>query len=184
MRRVEQHVISPSHAKYSEIDAMAFASKNLWNLANYYTRQAFIFDKQYLHSAALYPMLKHTEAYKALPAKVANQVLIQLDKAWKSFFEATDAYTADPSKFTGRPKLPKYKHKTEGRNLLVFERGAIWKGALRHREIAVSQLGLIALTRVQLHQVDQVRIVPKAGCYVLEVVYTCEETPAHVDQQV
>jgi len=62
MRRVEQHVISRSHARWDEIDQMAFASKNLWNLANYHTRQAFIFEKTYQNSAALYPMLKDTAA--------------------------------------------------------------------------------------------------------------------------
>ena len=102
MRRVEQHVISRCHARWDEIDQMAFASKNLWNLANYHTRQAFIFAKTYQNSAALYPLLKDTAAYQALPAKVANQVLIQLDTAWKSFFEASEAYKADPSKFLGR----------------------------------------------------------------------------------
>ena len=34
MRRVEQQVIEPSHPHYRAIDAMAFASKNLWNQAN------------------------------------------------------------------------------------------------------------------------------------------------------
>ena len=57
MRRVEQHVISRSHAKWDEIDQMAFASKNLWNLATYHTRQAFIFEKTYQNSAALYPVV-------------------------------------------------------------------------------------------------------------------------------
>jgi putative transposase len=79
VRRVEHHIISRSDATYRAIDEMAFASKNLWNLANYQTRQAFLFEKRYLASAALYPTLKHTGAYQALPAKVANQVLIQLD---------------------------------------------------------------------------------------------------------
>ena len=51
----------------------------------------------------------------ALPAKVANHVIIQLDQAWKSFFAANEAYQADPSQFTGRPKLPRYQHKTEER---------------------------------------------------------------------
>lgn len=181
MRRVEQHVISRSNAKWDEIDQMAFASKNLWNLANYHTRQAFIFEKTYQNSAALYPMLKDTDAHKALPAKVANQVLIQLGTAWKSFFEANEVYRADPSKFLGRPKLPRYKHQTEGRNLIVFERGAVWKGSLKHGEIAVSQLGLIALTRVKREQVDQVRVVPKDGYYVVEVIYTCASREAAVD---
>ena len=178
MRRVEQHVIEQSHPHYRAIDAMAFASKNLWNLANYETRQAFIFQNRYLASAALYPTVKHTEAYRALPAKVANQVLIQLDQAWKSFFEANDAYRADPSQFTGRPKLPKYKHKTEGRNLLVFELGCIWKAELRHREIAVSHLGVLGETKQQPASVRQVRLVPKADHYVLEVVYEAEEQRA------
>ncbi len=74
MRRVEQHVIERSHPKFQEIDEMAFAAKNLWNLANYYVRQSYIFQEKYLNNAALYPLLKGTEAYKALPAKVSNQV--------------------------------------------------------------------------------------------------------------
>ena len=162
MRRVEQHVIEQSHEHYRAIDAMAFASKNLWNLANYHTRQAYIFQHRYLKSAALYPTVKHTAAYQALPAKVANQVLLQLDQAWKSFFEANQAYQADPAKFSGRPKLPKYKHKTEGRNLLIFERGCIWKAELRQREIAVSHLGVLGETKQQPASVRQVRLVPKA----------------------
>lgn len=181
MKRVEQHVIGRSHAKFRAIDDLAYASKNLWNLANYHVRQAFLFQGKYLNNAALYPLLKKTDAYKALPAKVANQVLIQLDKAWTSFFEANDEYKENPSKFTGRPKLPKYKHKTEGRNLLVFELGAIWKSALKYQEIAVSQLGFLVFTQQSPKRIDQVRITPKGGSYVVEVIYTKEAQPASLD---
>jgi putative transposase len=182
MRRVEQHVIEQTHPYFQAIDELAFASKNLWNLANYHVRQAFIFQKTYLNNTATFHLLKETDAYQALPAKVANQVLIQLHQAWTSFFEASAAYHADPSKFTGRPKLPKYKHKTEGRNLLVFELGCIWKADLRWREIAVSGLGRIAETKQAPESVQQVRIVPKADQYVIEVVYEAKPTPkAHLD---
>ena len=91
MKRVEQQVIEPSHPHYQAIDAMAFASKNLWNLANYYVRHAFIFEHSYLDNPAVYHLVKSSEAYKALPRKVSNQVLIQLDQAWSAFFEATEA---------------------------------------------------------------------------------------------
>jgi putative transposase len=67
--------------------------------------------------------------------------------------------------------LPKYLHKTQGRNLLVFELGCIWKAELRLREIAVSQLGRIVETKQQPNSVQQVRIVPKVDHYVVEVVY-------------
>ena len=182
MRRVEQHVIERSHPKFKEIDEMAFASKNLWNLANYSVRQSFIFQGKYLNNAALYPLLKGTEAYKALPAKVSNQVLIQVDTAWTAFFEAMEAWRAHPQTLTGQPKLPKYKHKTQGRNLVVFEMGAIWKADLAQREIAVSQLGRLVETKQHPKSIDQVRIVPKADHYVVEVVYQVEAKPAPVDK--
>jgi len=182
MRRVEQHVIEKRHPPFRAIDEMALASKNLWNLANYHVRQSFIFQQQYLTTTALFHLLKATDAYQALPAKVANQVLLQLHQAWTAFFEGMEVYREHPEKFQGRPGLPKYLHKTQGRNLLIFELGCIWKAELRVREIAVSQLGRIGETRQQPTSVQQVRIVPKADHYVVEVVYETEEKPArHLD---
>src|SRR5260221_49791 len=183
MRRVEQHVIKRSHPKFHAIDEMAFASKNLWNLANYYVRQAFIFQHSYLDNTAVYHLVKDSSAYKALPAKVSNQVLIQLDQAWTAFFEAMEAWRAHPETLTGRPNLPKYKHKTHGRNLVVFELGAIWKADLAQREIAVSQLGRVVETKQHPESIEQVRIVPKADHYVVEVVYQAEAKPAQLDKR-
>src|SRR5215472_7953685 len=178
MRRVEQQVIEQSHPHYRAVDALAFASKNLWNLTNYHMRQSFIFQKTYLNNTALFHLLKETDAYQALPSKVANQVLLQVHQAWTAFFAAMDVYRECPARFTGRPKLPKYLHKTKGRNLLVFERGCIWKAELRQREIAVSHLGFLGETTQQPASVRQVRVVPKADHYVLEVVYEAEEQRA------
>jgi putative transposase len=42
MQLVEQHVIDPQDARYDVIDAACFASKNLYNAANYLIRQTFI----------------------------------------------------------------------------------------------------------------------------------------------
>ena len=182
MQLVEQHVISTSDPRFQSIDEMAFASKNLWNLANYSVRQSFIFEHMYLNNTAVYHQVKSSDAYKALPRKVSNQVLIQLDQAWTAFFEEVEAYREHPERFTGRPKLPKYKHKTQGRNLLVFEQGAIWKTHLAHREIAVSQLGWLVETKQDPKHIKQVRIVPKADHFVVEVIYETEVKPAPVDK--
>ena len=182
MQLVEQHVISTSDPRFQSIDAMALASKNLWNLANYFVRHSFIFEHTYLNNTAVYHLVKSSDAYQALPRKVSNQVLIQLDQAWTAFFEEVEAYREHPERFTGRPRLPKYKHKTQGRNLLVFERGALWKAHLAHREIAVSQLGWLVETKQNPKQIKQVRIVPRADHYVVEVVYQVEANPAQVDK--
>src|SRR5579859_3862284 len=51
------------------------------------------------------------EAYKALPAKGSQQVLMQLHHDWDAFFKAHTAYKQDPSKFKAHPKIPGYKQK-------------------------------------------------------------------------
>src|SRR5262249_23284730 len=119
MQLVEQHVIACGDPRYEQVDAAAFAAKNLYNAANYLVRQAFIFERRYMGYAALFHLLKRTEAYTALPRKVSNDVLRQLDKNWRAFFAACEAYREDPGRFVGRPKLPKYKDKTRGRCLLI-----------------------------------------------------------------
>ena len=124
MKLVEQHVIKRGDPRYPRLDAAAYASKNLWNAANYLVRQSFILQRVYLNHTAVFHLLKEHEAYQALPRKVSNQVLIQLHKAWVGFFEAMEAWREHPERFTGRPKLPGYKHKTEGRNLLVYQEKA------------------------------------------------------------
>ena len=121
MRLVEQHVITRTDPRYRQIDAAAFASKNLWNAANYLVRQSYIKDRIYLNNKAVYHLIKGHAAYQALPRKVSNQVLIQLHQAWEAFFEAMQVWREHPEQFTGRPKLPRYKHKTAGRTLLIYE---------------------------------------------------------------
>src|SRR6266571_6274544 len=108
---------------------------------------------------------------QALPRKVSNQVLIQLSQAWEAFFEAMAQWREHPDKFLGRPKLPKYKHKTEGRNLLVYEFKAVSKRALKRGIISLTGLGDLVKTRVTRDALYQVRIIPKGTHYVLEVIY-------------
>ena len=121
-------------------------------------------------------LMKSHEAYKALPAKVSQQILMVLDKNWKSFFEAVKAYKADSSKFTGRPKLPKYKDKVKGRNLLVYTIQAISSKQLRNGIIKLSGTELSIKTKVSPDRICQVRLVPKCDSYVIEVIYNaCTE---------
>src|SRR6266700_8344970 len=102
MQLVEQHVIKRNDPRYAVIDAAAFKSKNLYNAALYEIRQAFIHHGVYLSYEEMDKLMQPHEAYTALPAKVSQQVLKQLDDAWTSYFEACASYREDPAKFTGR----------------------------------------------------------------------------------
>jgi putative transposase len=154
MQLVEQHCISKSDPRYSVIDEAAFKSKNLYNAALYETRQAFFHHGVYLPYEEMDKRMQQHEAYKALPAKVSQHVLRQVVDAWKAFREAKAVYEEDPSKFTGRPRLPKYKHKTAGRNMLLYTRQALsggrGQGALQHGVIKPLLKSRTILSKIQL----------------------------------
>jgi putative transposase len=179
MQLVEQHIIRKSDSRYAAIDAAAFASKNLYNAANYIVRQSFIHEGKYLGYAEVFHLIKSHEAYHALPRKVSNDVLRLLDKNWRATFRAIKAWKRDPSKFLGRPALPKYKDKQKGRNILVYDIQALSKPGLKKGVIIPSQLGIEVKTNQT--NVKQVRIIPRKGFYVVEVVYERKEQQAPVN---
>jgi putative transposase len=183
MQLVEQHCIKKHDPRYSVIDEAAFKSKNLYNAALYEMRQEFIHHGIYLSYEEMDKRMQQHEAYKALPAKVSQHVLKQLADAWKAFREAKEAYEEGPSKFTGRPRLPKYKHKTEGRNLLIYTIQAMSRGkhGLKRGIIKPSMLPIEVKTQQDPKQIDQVRIIPRNGHYVVEVIYSKEPVQAQVD---
>src|SRR6266571_9011090 len=180
---VEQHCISKHDPRYSVIDEAAFKSKNLYNAALYEMRQAFLHHGVSLSYEEMDKRMQSHEAYRALPAKVSQQVLRQLADAWKAFREAKAAYEADPCKFTGRPRLPKYKHKTEGRNILIYTMQAVSRGkrSLQRGIIKPSMLPIEVKTQQDPKQIDQVRVVPRNGHYVVEIIYSKEPVQAQVD---
>ena len=179
MQLVEQHCIDRSDPRYALIDETAFQSKNLYNAALYMVRQTFIHEGKYLNYHAMDKLMQQHETYQALPRKVSQWVLKGLNHNWQSFFESLKAYREDPSKFNGHPQLPKYKHKTKGRNLLVYTLQAISKPELEKGIVKPSQLAIAVKTKQQC--IKQVRIVPKNGFYVVEVVYEREPIQARVD---
>ena len=79
MQLVEQHVIDRKDPRYGVIDEAAFKSKNLYNAALYELRQAYIREGKYLNYTEMDKRMQSHEAYKALPAKVSQQVLRLLD---------------------------------------------------------------------------------------------------------
>jgi putative transposase len=183
MQLVERHLIRKDDPRFAVIDAAAFASKNLYNQANYQIRQSFIHEGKYLPYAEIFHRVKHQECYQALPRKVSNSILLQLHNNWIGFFEALKAYQQDPSPFTGRPKLPTYKDKEKGRNILIYDKQALGKRAFKKTgKLVPSGLSIEIATRMtDWEKIAQVRIVPRLDGYMIEVVYEQERQEASVD---
>lgn len=176
MQLVQRHIISKQHPYWKYFDQQCFLAKNLYNLANYHYRQYFFETGKRLYFNELYHLVSKTDTYYSLPnTKVAKQIIRRVDKAWKGYFAAHKDWMIYPDKYLGEPKIPKYKHKENGRYLCIFPRETISKPSLRK--------GIAKLTpspiqfEIYMNDAVEVRIIPKSGCFVAEVVYEQECIP-------
>lgn len=180
LQLVEQHIIDKSDPRWAAIDATCFLSKNLYNAANYIVRQEYIFNHHYIPYLQLDKRMQRHPDYCALPRKVSQWVLRQVNLDWQAHFSARDEWEVHPERFLGRPKLPTYKDKTNGRNLLVYTAQAVGKRAFEEKGVLQpSQLGIVVETKQKTF--NQVRVVPRKTHYVVEVVYTAPVQSADVD---
>ncbi len=161
------------------LSALCHRAKNLYNLANFYVRQELFIVGDVLTYFDLCFMFRGKPAYLALPAQTAQQVLRQVAGDWHFFFAAYRAYHKDPGKFRGAPRPPRYKPRG-GESLAVFtnQQCRVRDGWLHYPRKA----GLPPVqTRVTRYQ--QVRVVPKGGYYVIEVVYNVVADDLGVDKR-
>ena len=175
MQLVEKHVINRQHQFWSQCDQLAFCSKHLYNCANYVQRQYFFETLKYYNSIDIYHHTKNLEAYRYLPTKVSKQIVRKVAETWKGWLAALKDWSKHPHKYLGQPKMPGYKHKERGRNIVIYPGDAISQPSLLKGIIKLSGTEIEFPTSAK--NVNQVRIVPKLDHYVIEVVYSVESPP-------
>lgn len=173
-KRVEKHVIKKGHEGYDYCDEITYFSRKLFNSAQYVQRHSYFYGHGYLSQAKLDKLFQKNENYKAMPAKVAQLVLQQCADTWTNHFRAYDAYNKDSSKFTGKPKLPGY---VERRNVVKFNEQAVGKREFNKGTVvpSMSPIRIPAKPGLKFEDLCEIRIVPKTGCYVIEIVYEEQE---------
>lgn len=169
MLLTERHVIKKSNPLYKELDKMCFLSKNLYNQALYRVRQHYFNTKEYLNYYSNVEQLtneKQTD-YTALPAKVAQWVVKQVDHNFKSFFGSLKS-----KKVNHKVSIPKYLKK-DSRYTLTFTNQAISRKELKLGYLKLSGCS----SRIKLIHTDvrQVRITPGNKLFVIEVIYSLNE---------
>lgn len=180
VKRVEKHILRQSNPYFAMIDDFYFKSKNLYNHANYIVRHEFIKNDKWIRCWDLDKILKQDveyNDYRQMPtAQSAQQVLKLLDNNWKSFSKSIKDWSKSKSKYSGRPKLPRYKDKN-GRFVLT----------LTNQEVKLKNNTLVfpkcfkgfkvnpAFTNNQnFISFQQVRIIPKNQQYMIELIYNIE----------
>lgn len=182
MNLTETHQIRPNHKLYSICDELCFKSKNLYNAALFEFRQSY-FDKEVdtLTWQNLNRIFNQNNQfdYRELPSKVSNTVLKKLGNNISSFWSLVKK-----SDYNEKVGLPKYLHKTDGRFIVEFNKQTFSNKRDEDNNLIIckSSLNLAIPTKVENPQ--QVRIVPKTGCYVIEVIYEVKENKPKQNQRV
>lgn len=182
MNLTETHQIRLNHKLYSICDELCFKSKNLYNAALFEFRQSY-FDKEldiltWQNINRIFNQSNQFD-YRELPSKVSNTVLKKLGNNISSFWSLIKK-----SDYNKKVRLPKYLHKTDGRFIVEFNKQTFSNKRDENNNLIIckSSLDLRIPTRVETPQ--QVRIIPKVGCYVIEVIYEIKENKPKQNQRV
>lgn len=117
---------------------------------------------------------KHSEPFIDLGSQCSQSTLRVLDKNWKSFFKGIKDYSKNPSKYLGRPKLPKYKKK-DGRFPLYIANNQfrIEEGYIYFSWNPLKLLNNTIKTNINPNKdkLMQIRFIPRNNVYIMEIVY-------------
>lgn len=177
MQLTEQYHIKPSSPYYAKCYELCNKSALLYNASLYVVKQHFFETGKYLNYYAVNKMFVENDNkdYRALPAKVAQQTMKLADQDFKAFFAARKS----PKMKGKKVHVPDYCRADDKGNKLkpvFFTNQAISKPFLKIGIIKPCDTDFeIPMVKAIDHDVNLVRIVPKKGYFVIEVVYTVIE---------
>ena len=162
--RRQSIVVKKNNPLYKEIDQVCLLSKNLFNSTLYAERQSLFKDGvfKFYNKINKEFVVSNQADYRALPAKVSKHTQMMVDEAIKSFIKLKK------SNINFKPKLPKYLDK-DGRFVTEYERGAL--SFKINGFIKLSKSNIIFPTNLKTDDIKVVRLVPKAGYYLIEILY-------------
>lgn len=188
MRQVERHWVKESHELYSICDDLTFKAKNLYNAGLYQARQSiFARNKSkeenkpsvlsWVELVALFRRDKQSDML-ALPSKVSTNILKLVGSTISSYYQLLKCFH-DKSNLsvTAKPKLPRYLHKTNGRYQIEFTNQTFSKKRGTNGELILCPKDLNLVIPTKIENPKCVRIIPKLGVFVIEVIYEVEEPP-------
>ncbi len=181
MYKTQKNHIRCNKQTYRLLRILCRVSKNLYNYALYHIRQHYFNTQQYLRYESVYHIVKENKNYRLLPSQVAQQTLLCVDEAFKSFFKLLVA--KKEGKTDKKVSIPKYLPK-DGMFLLSFPKDQfkVEKDKVRlslgrnfYREFGVRHLYFDLPANILGKRIKEVRILPKFHGRWFEIEYVYEE---------
>ena len=175
MKLVEKHIV-----KDNRFEDICFKSGLLYNYVLYNVRQG-IFNEEYLKEYEFSTKLckENQFDFRNLPTAISQQVVTQVFSNIKGWIKAKKEFEKNPFKFRSKPKLPNYK-KGEKQNMVVFTTSAcrVKNGYIYFVKNIIQPIK----TKIGDNKLCQVRIIPQATCYVVEVIYEKKEQDLNLNK--
>jgi len=171
MYLIESHTITKSNSLWKECDRICYASKNLYNRSLYLLKQELETNGKMISFNDMYHLIKNEDCFKTLPNDISKYTLMQLNRQFMSYFKAIKSWKKNPKKFKGCPKLPNFKHKELGKNLVGFTKNVC---RLKNNQILFNKhIDLKLNTKVD--NIVEIQVVPQKSCYKIQVCYLKQE---------
>ena len=178
MKLVEKHKIYKSHPSYSKLDEMSRKANNLYNQCVYFTK----------HSDNLSEDLKNLDkTMKSFPAEhdnyrslgysvCAQQVLRLFQQNLRSYFAAINDYKKNPSKYTGRPRFPKFRKSGDRFQVIFTNHTARLSGqTIRIAPRTFDNQLSIRLRTNSAKKICQVVFAPRNNYFLVYVIYEVDD---------
>ena len=184
---MKQQVKQLTKEDYKNLKLLSHIAKNLANEAIYNVRQYYFSEGKYLNYQKNYALLKNSPNYKMLNSNMAQQILMEVDESFKSFFALLKL--AKNGKYNFKDiKLPKYLPKDGFKTLII--------GFVRIKEnklmIPYSKAFKKEHKRIEINippklvdkKIKEIRIKPKskASFFEIQYIYEVEEVQSKVDK--
>lgn len=174
---VKQQLKHLSRPGYQALRELSHAAKNLYNEAVYNIRQYYFTEGEFLSYEKNYVLLKESPNYRLLNSNMAQQILKEVNSAFKSFFGLLRLAKKGKYRYSDI-KLPSYLPK-DGFATLVIGFIRIKDGQLAipfsqgykktHEPIMIKLPPVLKGRKVK-----EIRIIPRSDARFFEIQYTCE----------
>lgn len=177
MRLVERHII-----KDNRFEDLCLKSGLLYNYVLYNIRQG-IFSGNYLEEYKFSTKLcrENQPDFRNLPTAISQQIIHQVFFTVKSWIKMKKDFKKNPDRYNNhKPKIPNYK-KGKKQNMVIFTASAC---RLKKDECIhfIKDIIKPIKTKIGNNKLCQVRIIPQATCYIVEVIYEKEEQDLNLNK--
>lgn len=165
MNLVETHII-----KSKEIEQLCINTKLLYNQSLYYLKQSYFGNIEPFKEYELSGLFAkyNEENLKRLPSNTAQQVIRILFQDWHKFHIDLKNWKQNSNKYHKKPSLPRYKKKT---TIAIFTKTQI---RVKNGHIYFPKKVNINPIKTNILDIHQVRIIPLATTFKIEIVYDKE----------